>query len=512
MIHPNGPLHKLYLIVLFFAVLLEAAGCGSEKREDGAATRAQRPDDLEPPFRAPPRVNPLDAANQPKIILFILVDTLRPDYLGCYGSDRGLTPNMDFLAESSYLFENALAPSSWTRPSVASIFTSCYPGAIGVHTMEDRLPEDLLTLAEVLKIHGGYYCVGVTTNGNSSREIGFAQGFDRYIFPTQTKQGYPGDFKLVTADIVTQMTLRDIPKWLEEAGNKPMFLFLHYVDPHDPYMPHPELMERPEPKGRFNGSRKELKEADRLARSNELTQLDRDRIEYLYSGEVRYSDLWVGNLFKGLLKRIGAENLSRMLLILTADHGEGLWDHGDRQHGHIPYEEQIHVPLLVKLPGMLPGDAIRIPTPVSLIDLAPTLSKLCGIPKPLQFQGHDLMPIMKGESRPLAMEPVFSEVRHASSDHDCLVWGRKKVIRDRTQSANSKKATQLFDLEDDPGERNNLNRAGKSVKWSYAIKKLLGKWANAVKSGDQFTNQVDWDELDERTRESLRALGYAAGK
>lgn len=456
-----------------------------------------------PPFADVVKTNPIDFAPRPKVVLFVVVDTLRADHLGCYGDDRKLTPVIDQFAGASYVFSNASATSSWTKSSVASMFTSRYPGSLNVLGRDDLLTEDNLTLAEALTSSGGFDCLGIYANGNVSSKFGFMQGFKRYIMPPHhARTGYEGDYLVHPAQAVTEFALLQFAEFLirRPRTDAPTLLFVHYVDPHDPYLPHPEMMSRPEPPGRFDGSRAALRELDRT----ELTAEDMDRIKWLYEGEVRYCDHWIGRLIKGLGGILGS--LDDVMLVLTADHGEGLWDHEFRAHGRDLYEEQTHVPLIVRFPGQRDGRVIE--TPVSLVDIAPTILEACRIPKPSDWQGFDLKPVIDGEARARGFDYVYSELRLSSFDFEAIRTADQKVIRNRSMKFGDVAGYERYDLETDPGEQNNLFRTARDAKTDLHFRDVLEEYSEVVRSAAKGGGKVDYAELDEATLENLRALGY----
>ena len=230
-------------------------------------------------------------------VVFIIIDTLRADHVGAYGGKGNLTPNIDALAREGLVFENAIASSSWTRSSVASMITSRYPTKIGVLGRSDAIPDSVKTLAEVLK-ERGFNTQGVVTNSNAGKSFGFDQGFDRFVFPEKT-EGYSQDAQTFVAEGVTETALKLIDSL---PGNEPTFLYLHYQDPHDPYLPHPGFPQASAPTGRFSGSRKDLNIMDSTPVS-QLLQADIERIRHLYAGEVAYCDYWIGELLRGLKSR-----------------------------------------------------------------------------------------------------------------------------------------------------------------------------------------------------------------
>lgn len=492
--------------VILVLLLLGAAGCHSDvpeanpdQKENSTSSRIPQP-----PFELPARIDAEMTNNRPELVLFIVIDTLRADHVGVYGSKKNLTPTIDRLAENAFIFDNAMATSSWTRPSVASMFTSCYPGSIHVETKFDPLPDDLLTLAELLSVYGGYFCAGVTSNGNAGPGIGFAQGFDEFIFPAG--ENFSKDHMPITAEVITNTALKKLPEWYRNNKGRPLFLFLHYVDPHDPYVAHEGLLDAPEPDGRFSGSRDDLYELDKLQES-QVDEKDLDRIRHLYAGEVRYCDLWIRKLFEGMAET-GYDLHKNMMLIVTSDHGEGLWDHGARGHGAGLHVEQIHVPLVIQLPNRAGMKQQRIRQPVSLIDLAPTILSVCGVPKPAQFQGHDLCPLMEGERRDKSISLIYSELKTINSDLDALLWKGKKVIRNRDGKAATDKRFELYDLLDDPYEMKDLSQSETPRPWKKTLLQGLKTWSEEIQCKNERSMQINLDDLDEATLKNLRALGY----
>ncbi|MFH2000671.1 MAG: sulfatase/phosphatase domain-containing protein, partial [Planctomycetota bacterium] len=269
---------------------------------------------------------------------------------------------------------------------------------------------------------------------------------------------------------------------------------------------YPDLMDGPEPEGRFNGSRTDLKKLDTLPQSLRLKE-DMDRIKYLYDGEVRYCDLWIQRLFEGIFS-LGLDLQKNMLVVLTADHGEGLWDHGERSHGRAPHVEQIHVPLVIRLPNPTEPAHCRISQPVSLIDLAPTILSICGIPQPSQFQGHSLCPLMEGKKRDGALDLIYSEIKYKTTNYESLLWNGKKTIHDRTPDLQPRTAYRFYDLIKDPFEQADLNLDLSFAPWSQEQIKALHMWSEAIKKENDFLNKIDVNNLDEETLENLRALGY----
>jgi len=437
------------------------------------------------------------ASAEPAGVVLILIDALRADHVGAHGSPLGLTPNLDAVAARGVVFENAVAPSSWTRSTMASLMTSRHPSSIGVLGRFDAIAPATITLPEILRSRGGFETLWIYTNGNSGPRFGFAQGFDRMETP-DLYGGYPDGFMIYTAEGVTRKALRFID---ERSAGRPFFLLLHYVDPHDPYLAHPGLLPTPEPPGRFDGSRSSLTMLDRTP-SAELTEADYGRIKHLYAGEVGYCDFWIGELLRGLEERGLRDGV---LLAITSDHGEELWDRGARAHGRSLYQEMIHVPLLLDFPSSFGGLAPRVDQPVSLLDVAPTITAAFGIPQPKEFQGTDLRPLAAGASQSRRAEYVYSEMEIDGLSFEAVRHGDLKLIRDRTRPRGIE-SLELYDLDRDPGERINLvrRRPSEAARLEKALdgihRELLAEAAPALR--------VELGGLDPDVIENLRALGY----
>lgn len=469
------------------------------------------------PFAIVKRPDPRKSLQRPKAILFIVIDTLRADHLGCYGSTLGLTPNLDRIAAHSILFENAIATSSWTRASVASMFTSRFPTSNGCLTRDDRLAEDSVTIAEVLSSRGGYNCIGISGNGNAGWSLGFDQGFYWFRAPgLKERRKYdndPPDAVKVTGESITKHAVKALVE-LEKTyhPDKPLFLFTHYVDPHDPYLPHPGLLGEPEPAGRWSGSRTNLLEMDRMLHA--LTEVDKERIRHLYRGEVKYCDAMVGELLKNLSAKL--DLAKDVMVVVTSDHGEGLWDHGFRDHGTDLFEEQVRVPLMIHWPGMTVEDARLVKEPVSLVDIAPTMLAAAGLEAPPEFQGYDLSPYRTATTRGQKGGFVYTEMNLDTKNFEALRSARYKLVRNRAMKLGDSRSFQLFDLVSDPKEQVDLlgTPGGPSAAAADALgqhQELLWTWSSAIveAAGDTLDRKpLDLAELDPDTLQLLRGLGY----
>ena len=260
------------------AFLAMIAGCGGE-----------------PPSEGPPVAEPLPAGawarplthTRPERIVILMMDTLRADKLGAYGSEAGLTPHLDAFAEEAVVFEHAYATSSWTRPTVASMVTGRYPTSHTALGKEDALPEAALTVVEILEDDADTWSFGITTNANISRQVGFGQAYDEYgPLRNVRRRSYPEDrIELVPADEVAAATLERLRSDASKSAAR-TFGFVQFIDPHDPYYPNPEHNPLPEPpRGDFEGSRTGI---DAMMAAGRDVWNDRNIgwLEYLYDGEV----------------------------------------------------------------------------------------------------------------------------------------------------------------------------------------------------------------------------------
>jgi arylsulfatase A-like enzyme len=414
--------------------------------------------------------------DRPSIVL-VVIDTLRADGLTVYGNAQTTSPHLDALAGRGVRFTRAYSHAPWTTPSVASLLASRYPSALGIDDERSRVPEDTELLQEVLARHG-YATAAVVSHSFCSERWGFAQGFD--LFDESNVRGHDA----VVGEAVTDRAL----ELLDRLEDRPFFLFLHYFDPHVAYIEHPGFTFRDGTGAPYDGpirSGMKFKTVSGLR----LDAADHAEMRRLYDSEVAFTDHHIGRL----LERLDRETV----IVVTADHGEEFDDHGRLGHAKTLYDELIRVPLILACPqsgASVPGcDARRVvDRPVGLLDVAPTLLRIAGVPAPEGFEGRSLLDEPAGAPR-----PVFSE----TSRHSVLrsvVLGRHKLILD----AGTGKGM-LFDLIDDPGERTDL--ASRETGKAQELMRLLEGWTVANRPGAGGTGEI---ALTPAERERLAALGY----
>jgi arylsulfatase A-like enzyme len=400
-------------------------------------------------------------------VLFILVDTLRFDHLTPYGYRRNTSPNIArILAQPGTVVEEAYSQAPWTLPSVVSFLTSRYPGevlgddaaAYGIPAGIESLPE---TMARLGYETGGFFANKTLHAGN-----GFGRGFGTFYSPP-ADESVEGDGQPAAAEL----TARALP-WLEAHRNSPFFLYVHYIDPHDPYE-NPEIVNNRSPfersayPGRLSGRHMHGVYAGRIPLDDPAR--DTAHLKALYDSEIHYVDRFIGHLIDSL----PAEVLRNTLIVLTSDHGEELYEHGGWKHGFTLYEDQIHVPLLVRWDGRIPAGS-RLRGTVRLLDLLPTLVRAAGGQEGASWEGVDLMPALTGKA-PLPRLPAFAQHMMIGPLRAAAVLDRKKLIlfNPRTPYAPADelqahlwtldlqrlKRVELYDLSRDAGEQNNQANA-----------------------------------------------------
>ena len=299
----------------------------------------------------------------PRHVVLIVVDTLRQDHLGGYGSPRSASPNLDALATDGVQFRRAYAPSPWTLPSVVSIHTGLYPGSHGVIDPARELVPEATTLAEILK-GAGYRTAAMVSNRILQRPLRLDQGFDVYL---ESEVGEAGH---VSTDGITDQALATLDDFA--AGDDPFFLFVHYFDPHSPYERHAVIGYAAESAGRLRGGELigELRNMMDTMTAEEITFV-RDS----YDEEVRWTDRGIGRLVDGLRER---GLLDETLVIVTADHGEEFLTRGWIGHTRSLYEELVRVPLVVRDPRRSGRRAV-VERAVPLVGVTPTVLELLGV-------------------------------------------------------------------------------------------------------------------------------------
>ena len=455
-------------------------------------------------------------------VMIILFDTLRADHTGPYGATSVRTPHMDALAERGTTFVNAFANSHWTRSSVASLFTATYPNTHGTRTKHDKLPSDMPTLA------GELGKLGLRTGAfirapNAGASFGFDRDFDEFHRLSRNPDGtaiseYGKKRMEGPAALANFIWEQQLEPFVERAGDKPFFIYLHELDPHDPYAP-PAPYDKmydfgygpkhvggqvSEKGNRISGTVGRLIGGLVSGGNMHLRPDDVRYLNSLYRGEISYMDKFLGTLMNRLE---GASLSDRTLVVLLSDHGEEFMEHGNLAHGASLYDELIRIPMILSLPEKLPSNH-RVATPSQQVDIAPTILDLLGAPAAATMQGRSLLPYI------FAPEPVdidratFSTRlnRHEKST-ESVRQGNWKLLEWYYGSKNDRYEVQLFNVSEDPGELSDRWQSelvvGKGLQQKLREQALLNRELQAVDH-----EQVDLEKLSPEVIESLRALGY----
>ena len=400
---------------------------------------------------------------QPENLLVICVDTLRTDFLGCYGEEPSPTPNIDGLAASGVLFEHAVSHASWTLPSFAAIFTSLYTSSHKCWNFERRLDESFVTLPEIFQ-SAGFDTAGMATHIFFDDKYGLQQGFDTFDDEFAHRREDQGWVPVTSPQLSAKAV-----SWLDERGGKetPWLLLLHYFDPHFPYVPHERA----------------------LVGQEEVLR---------YKGEIGFTDDHLGTVLDALERNGFGENTA---VLFISDHGEAFEEHpGVKRHAKSLHREELRVPMLLRIPGVEPR---RVSELVRTVDVLPTLLEVFRIEPetPLPMEGVSLVPAMVGES--YEPGPLLSEIRLHDGHHaDGLIEGRWKLIVDVSTGAEH-----LYDLEADVEERTNL--ADEHPEVVARLRRRLAEIrvrAEAWGRGFEDGGVVD---LDEEELEHMKHMGYA---
>lgn len=398
------------------------------------------------------------------IVVLITIDTLRADHLSCYGDSRIQTPNIDALARVGARFTEAYTPVPITLPAHTAILTGRLPMATGMHDFSgNKLPAGAITLAKVLR-ENGYATAAFVGGAVLDSRFGLNQGFETYYdhFDFSRLDETKLDLMKRRGDQVMDEALR----WLKSQPQRPFFLWVHLYDPHYPYAP-------PEPY------------ASRY-RANP------------YDGEIAFADAQVGRLLD-YLREAALDQPS--VIALAADHGEGLGEHGEKTHGFFIYNSTLHVPLLVKTPGLQPR---VVGSEVSLVDLMPTLLEALGIPVPGSVEGRSLLREIQGKSHLAGASILYSET-YLPLLH--FRWSPLRGLQSQGVKYIDAPQPELYDTRTDPRELKNLlnSRQSQASQMHDQLEALIRRFT--AKAGNAAAEK---EATDPALLERLRSLGYAA--
>ncbi|MCA1902999.1 MAG: sulfatase-like hydrolase/transferase [Candidatus Hydrogenedens sp.] len=404
-----------------------------------------------------------------KNILFLTIDTLRADHLGCYGYNLPTSNNIDALAKRGLIFDNCIAEVPLTCPSFSSMLTSQYPRYLGVTRNGLGISDDNKTVQEILKEHG-YFTFCVQSNWTlKSRLSNLNQGFDIYDDDFHNKRW--GIFS--SERIADEVTRRAIQILNNCPQDKPFFAWVHYSDPHAPYH-----------------FRKEYNPGSKL--QNDETKIG--KVIKSYDSEIRFTDEHIGKLLMHLPKNTS--------IIFVADHGESLYEHNYLGHGRKLYQNEIRIPFFIVDDEVIPG---RTSIPVRGIDVGPTILGIAKIEKPKYMLGKDIL----NEEIPVNRVRVIETYGGAVPKIPILRFFMKNskpimqsVIDNNWKLIVSGIQKELYNLKDDPKELNNL--VLKEPEIVINVQKVIKEWSRKIPK----TNPKTSNKISDEDMEVLRSMGY----
>ena len=446
-----------------------------------------------------------EALPRPKLVLLYVLDALRADYMGHLGGPEGVSPHFDQLAAQGATFARHLSVAPNTLPSSMSLFT----GQIFLDLPQGRwklASDGPQTLGEVFR-EAGYETAIFAANGYLSEAFGTTRGFDvegrdAIYGPLSPIQPYND-----SAERVHRATL----EWLENRNaERPAFLYVHTLNPHNPYDPPPEDRQLfVESESELDGSTEALRAMKQF--KVDVGPEDEEHLRELYAASMAYND----RQFETFLQAIEARyEPGEVLILVTSDHGDEFFEHGGVLHGYTLYDEQLAIPLIFHWPGVIePG---RLNAATDNLDLHETLRSLVGAPPSDRGNGRSLWPLLRSADareeggkgvRFAVASSVAGGMYMAQSDRGKLVWAPRVGAgwgmgegRGRTRDPEY-----FFDLTRDPGEHH--NQVGSPSLEQALLRARLLAWIEKSRAIEEGTTE-DGGELDEETRKHLEALGY----
>ena len=420
---------------------------------------------------------------RPRNVIFILVDTLRADHLGTYGYSRPTSPNVDAFAAGSLKFDDARSQASCTFPSANSILTSRYPSAfLGQHPSSPLgIPKSIPSIAEILK-ERGWRTAAVSaspvvrnTPGRFNPGAGFGRGFE----------SFHEDCVWKSAACVNRAAF----PLLKTDDERPLFLYLHYLDPHGPYAP-PRHHKRRWALGRPD------KEYVRDGNPNPIgdmiykgapdpgtTPADLQYLIDLYDEEIAFFDSQFAELLKAIEQ---AGMMEDSILVFASDHGEEFLEHGHIKHCRTVFDASIKTPLFLRIPGVEPR---ALSEPVQNLDLVPTLLDYLGVDRTkMSFEGESLRPLVEGKGELDPHQYGMQGTLRSAAD------GKHKLIHDLGKGSYA-----LYDLQGDPKEQQDTLRGERRI--FHRLRQALTAWLGKTEGKGKADESLEAEQ-------KLRSLGY----
>lgn len=502
-----------------WAILLALSACGGDESESriGPVQSAAKPGDARAKLEAG-----IEASKEPVRqigaddldVLFLSIDTLRADHLDCYGYARKTAPHLTELAAQGACFEQAIANWPKTAPSFASMLTSTYGSTNGLKlTLADqRLPMIYETLPEIAHA-AGYETLGVVSNLSLDERYNFHQGFDHYVC-----EGVQNNADVITADAQKLLAARD--------RSRRYFMWVHYLDPHGPYRPPKEFLDRfvgdatyqadqrPPMKVAASALDKKAKpqQADEIGQIPAYAYLEgKNRMrDYVaaYDGDIAYCDDRIGQLLAWMKKE---GHLDHTAIVVVADHGEGMGGHDYFfEHGRLPYEDCAHVPLIMVHPKLAPA---RVAAPFALLDMAPTLLDLLGLRAGWQSEGRSRVEWLQQGAPIDAAAPVFTESSYSKDFTVAMRRGNWKLIRfcdPAVAKLCSGRPYELYDLAADPAEEH--DRLDDEPDRFESMREELDAYVEIARKRVPPTTTSGAVAITPEEQKRIEALGYTEGE
>ncbi len=459
------------LVTCSFILVCAAVACSRDQQAGASADTSRR---------------------RPNFLLYVS-DTLRADALGCYGNATVETPTLNALAAKGVLFEKAIAPSSWTRASMASLLTGLYPTAHKTTERYDALP-DVPRMTELLRKRG-YRTANFTTNPNTAEIFGFRPGFD--FFEEFGKREDTSQVKVTELKVPSSELHGQIIRWLDGLeGDVPFFIIALAIDPHAPYEPPAEFDRYGDPN--YQGpiaANMPRQIAKNVMNGPNVSAADRARTQSLYYGEVAHNDHTLGTLVRHLDEIGRGDNT---IVVFTSDHGEEFWEHGIRGHGKTLFMQSVHVPLIWFDPRRRERGS-RVSHPVSTVDIMPTILEAAGISPPVELQGTRLFASFD------RIQPVFSELELDKHRIWAVYQHPWKLIWNEATGQQS-----LFNIASDQAQQHDVGSAepGERTRLRAILDRHLStsrKLGDDISRGRVVLNESD---ISAAKRKRLAGLGY----
>lgn len=434
-------------------------------------------------------------------VLLISIDSLRADHLGCYGYARDTSPTIDRLAREGARFRTVVSPTSWTLPAHLTLLTALPPLHHGVTVGSQRLRPEAVLLSETLW-EAGYATAGFVSAPYLDAAYGYAQGFDHYDDYSVANRSHEASGRGVTSPRLFGIVSEWLEEWDRGQRQRPFFAFVHMWDVHHDYTPPPpyDALFDPDYRGTVNGENFLGPQVHPGMEARDLAH-----VIALYDGEIRFTDSFIARIVQQL-EELGVADDT--VIVITADHGEEFFEHGQKGHRQNLYDETILVPLVIRYPARVPAGVVVTPQ-VRLMDIAPTILALTGVPRPPDFGAAagaphaacDLMPWIAGDPSKSPRPPLTAFSELVGAGRVASIAAVRTQTQKFIQEIGGGQREERYDLTKDPGERFSL--AGGDA--DAALRAELAAWFEAWGKLGALARPV---ELEPAHHERLRALGY----